>query len=191
VGLDCEWRPSSSWSGDDDHPVATLQLATREEVFVIDMQTLCSGDNTGSGTHTNPMNVNSHSDRFPVRVIETEAEAALCAALGELFTHRHIAILGFSVGVDLQKLAASFPQMPCFGRVMNVVDLAPLTRHAFPPTQRSSLQGKAWKHSQEGDLSLSKLCLVALGRRLDKTQQCSPWHERPLTNEQVCNISSF
>lgn len=35
------------------------------------------------------------------------------------------------------------------------------------------------------DLSLAKLCGVALGVRLNKTQQCSPWHVRPLTADQV------
>ena len=35
------------------------------------------------------------------------------------------------------------------------------------------------------DLSLAKLCGVALGVRLNKTQQCSSWHVRPLLPEQV------
>ena len=47
VGLDCEWQPTyyggkgpteTNPTGDNvDHPVATLQLAFRNEVFIIDM----------------------------------------------------------------------------------------------------------------------------------------------------------
>jgi ribonuclease D len=35
------------------------------------------------------------------------------------------------------------------------------------------------------DIGLSRLCGLVLGKPLDKSQQCSSWHLRPLDDEQV------
>ena len=40
--------------------------------------------------------------------------------------------VGFAVQQDLQKLSASYPYLLCFQRVMHVIDLAPLSKAAFP-----------------------------------------------------------
>ena len=40
--------------------------------------------------------------------------------------------VGFAVQQDLQKLSASYPHLLCFQRVMHVIDLAPLSKAAFP-----------------------------------------------------------
>ena len=111
VGLDCEWQPTYyggkgptevNPTGDNvDHPVATLQLAFRDQVFVIDMLSI-------SGFVTKILQVAEDStDRCATsdqstqprkgsrRTLSSE-ERALCAAIGELFSHTKIAILGRS-----------------------------------------------------------------------------------------------
>jgi hypothetical protein len=153
VGLDCEWRPSAyggSGTGDPnsamgasaDHPVATLQLAFRDEVFVIDLLGI-SGvvtsvastrniDRESSSAESTPQGIvvdgavssssssnsssssSSSGDRssgdgdgsvgsdtyiehrlLPLsRGVLSAEEGALCAAIGELFAHTKIAILG-------------------------------------------------------------------------------------------------
>ena len=137
VGLDCEWRPSAyggtgtldsnPLGGSEDHPVATLQLAFREEIFIIDMLTI-SGvvtyksyeKNNGNGINKTIIESSGSSSSDEISLKEsntretngsdllsssvpmeekhtktlTEAEGALCAALGELFAHQKIAILG-------------------------------------------------------------------------------------------------
>jgi hypothetical protein len=151
VGLDCEWRPSAyggSGTGDannttgasTDHPVATLQLAFRDEVFVIDLlgisgvvtgvaptsnidrdrssaesirqesvvdgavssssssssSSYSSGDsNSGDGQSSVSSDTFKEYRQYPLsRGILSAEEGALCAAIGELFAHTKIAILG-------------------------------------------------------------------------------------------------
>ena len=195
VGLDCEWRPTAYGVGGtdkdkdtvplgekDSYPVATLQLAFRDEVFIIDMLTLSgsammwddvhvdsnsvdgdggsNGGNSrsissvtvsGSGggsdgesgrdsniaptlttTSTTRKTAQSGISRPKIPGTLTQEEESLSSSLGELFAHQKIAILGFAVQQDLQKLSASYPHLICFQRVMHVIDLAPLSKAAFP-----------------------------------------------------------
>ena len=124
VGLDCEWRPtaygtgtsdSNILGGSEDHPVATLQLAFRDEIFIIDMLSLSGtvtnrdiengsdvineSDKTRILNDEEKMHFTSSSSSFSLSEERhthslTEAEGILCAALGELFAHQKIAILG-------------------------------------------------------------------------------------------------
>jgi hypothetical protein len=111
VGLDCEWQPTYYGGkgptelnplGDDvDHPVATLQLAFRNEVFIIDMLSI-SGIVTKIKAETEEDDSTDNSAAVdqttqsigPSRRTLTTEERALCAAVGELFSHTKIAILG-------------------------------------------------------------------------------------------------
>ena len=103
-------------------------------------------------------------------------EHALNEVLGPLFAPGGcLAVLGFSVDGDLSKLRRSFPHMPCFASVDALVDLSGLAGLAL---------GRGWRSG-----SLSKLCSLVLGKRLDKSQQCSAWHERPLVDEQLAYAS--
>jgi len=103
-------------------------------------------------------------------------EAALDAVLRPLFGPGGcLAVLGFSVDGDLAKHTHSFPHMPCFASVEALVDLSLLAGQAL---------GRGWRSG-----SLSKLSTLVLGRRLDKAQQCSAWHERPLDPAQLAYAS--
>ena len=111
VGLDCEWQPTyyggkgsteGNPLGDNvDHPVATLQLAFRNEVFIIDMLSI-SGIVTkikaeaeeDYSTDISAAIDQSTQSSGPSRKTLTSEERALCAAVGELFSHTKIAILG-------------------------------------------------------------------------------------------------
>ena len=114
VGLDCEWQPTYyggkgpteiNPTGDNvDHPVATLQLAFRDQVFVIDMLSI-SGfvtkidqveEDSSTSTDIGATSDQSTQLRKGSRRILSSEERALCAAIGELFSHTKIAILGQS-----------------------------------------------------------------------------------------------
>ena len=112
-----------------DYPVATLQLSTRAQAFIVDLQTLCNHDHNHNNDNSNSNTAassssSSSSPRSPTSTattdnyILTECEELLSTALTELFTHIKIHILGFSVSQDLRKMAASFPHMLCFQRVV-------------------------------------------------------------------------
>jgi hypothetical protein len=119
------------------------------------------------------------------------ALARLNMCLESLFRHPDILKLGFKAAPDFERLACSYPALSCFRRINNVLDTCTLAQHALPSlikTRRlraSVLYGVPLK-----GLGLSKLTSIVTGRRgLDKTQQCSAWHLRPLTPEQVtCRI---
>lgn len=127
----------------------------------------------------------SKADSRPSRRIMTPDEDSLCRALGELFSHQKVSILGFSVQQDLQKLAASYPHMLCFQRVIHVIDLAPMSKIAYPQGRAVNAFSTSDPLPRSSDLSLAKLCAISLGVQLDKTEQCSTWHIRPLTPSQV------
>jgi len=158
-GLDCEWKPSKNGRG-SDNPVATLQLAhSSGQSFLIDLQTLCQ---RGVLSPDEPL---------------TQVEAALSAALSNLFLHRGISILGFGIGQDLNKLSASFPHIPCFRLLHNVTDLHSLLSQVYDK------QTLDIRFPQIG--SLQKAVAVLMGRKLDKSEQCSDWECRPLTQAQI------
>ncbi|CAM9236532.1 unnamed protein product, partial [Sphacelaria rigidula] len=68
----------------------------------------------------------------------------------------------------------SYPHLACFRRVLGVVDLSDVARNA------ESLRGKP----SEEKSSLSRLSGLVLGKRLDKSEQCSDWGTRPLSGRQ-------
>jgi hypothetical protein len=127
----------------------------------------------------------SKADSKPSRRIMTSDEDSLCRALGELFSHQKVSILGFAVQQDLQKLAASYPHMLCFQRVIQVIDLAPMSKIAYPQGRAVNDFSTPDPLPRSSDLSLAKLCALSLGVQLDKTEQCSTWHIRPLTPSQI------
>jgi hypothetical protein len=128
---------------------------------------------------------------FPAFISSQELLVRLSACLGQLFQHPEIVKLGFKGAADFEKLACSYPEMACFRRINSVIDTCTLAQQSLPALIRtkklpaSVLQGKPLKQ-----LGLSRLCQVVLdGKGLDKAQQCSAWHLRPLTPEQVSTFA--
>ena len=152
-GLDCEWRPSHV-SG-EENPVSVLQLSSASRAFVIDLQSLLRGDIKEEDVEL------------------THIETIVSETLAKLFVDPKIRILGFGIGQDLTKLAASFPHIPCFREFNSVMDLQALSRQFYPGTSKQFMS------------SLQKAVAILLKKRLDKTEQCSEWDCRPLSASQL------
>jgi hypothetical protein len=117
--------------------------------------------------------------------------ARLNTCLESLFRHPDILKLGFKAAPDFERLACSYPALSCFRRINNVLDTCTLAQHALPALIKAKrLRASVLYGVPLKGLGLSKLTSIVTGRRgLDKTQQCSAWHLRPLTPEQVtCRI---
>ena len=104
--------------------------------------------------------------------------------------------VGFGGATDLRKLAASFPNMACFRAPRSVLDLAtwatackawernisdPITMEIPSDASRSPKKNSRRRGQSR---SLAGLVRALLGRELDKTEQCSAWIQRPLTDAQ-------
>eukprot|EP01036_Dinobryon_divergens_P023329 gene23329-31660_t len=175
VALDCEWKPSGMYDRSDDsedkkggdNPVEILQIATRHGLVIIDMQTL-------AGPTSSP------SDR-----------ALLNSCLTRILSNSRIMKLGFEIGQDLRKLMASFPELEGLQNVSNVMDVKRLAQTivrllATSPSKKQLSDSPPSPPSILTSVtSLTNLCRHLLGKSLNKSQQCSPWHIRPLTIDQV------
>jgi hypothetical protein len=103
-------------------------------------------------------------------------ELVLDQVLTLLFRSSYVHIVGFGVSQDLGRAAASYPHMRCFTEYRQVVDMSSIFRPHFPKGRPPSL---------------SALCELALGLPLDKSQQSSQWHIRPLSTDQVKLMDSL
>ena len=102
-----------------------------------------------------------------------QKEISLSNALSRIFVNNEIRIVGFGVNSDLEKLAGSYPHIKAFHLFTSVIDLASISRVIYPKQPKGTIN------------SLQKLCAFLLNKRLDKTEQCSPWHLRPLSDDQI------
>jgi hypothetical protein len=127
VGIDCEWQPYKK--GMPKSPVALLQVATRQQVFVVDLLALCrqqgqqahshslsatsgtsSKTNGGAGVMTTGSSSGSSQDDYCDGLPSlTAGEAALSGFLRQLLGHSDIRVVGFGLQGDLQGLAKSYP----------------------------------------------------------------------------------
>jgi hypothetical protein len=144
-GIDCEWKPGTAFGM--ENPVSTLQLSTRRQTFLVDLQTISQA----------PMDLQNQ----------------LNTVLSKLFWSRHLHVVGYGVLHDIGKLAASFPQMTCFSRYRSVIDLQSVASTVYPKATRDLMS------------SLQKITAQLLQKRLDKTEQCSDWTTRPLSQDQL------
>jgi hypothetical protein len=141
--------------GDDGPGVALLQLSSTSNVLLLDI---------------------------PALTATSEGCDALRATVGKLFSGSLsiLYVVGFSCKEDFSRLRAS-PSLPGkFG-----------SKHWFPI--HSKLKAKDLSHfisethnlgSRGSPLGLSAACEHFLGKALDKSEQCSDWSLRPLTDEQ-------
>lgn len=157
--VELSWGLDCEWKPSRDrgreYPVATLQLSSLKRAFVIDLQQLCQ-----PGVKDGD-------------IVMTENEKKLNGILQKLFTEPCIPIIGFGVGGDITKLAVSFPHLPCFQLIHAVVDLDAVFHNCFPPSRNRDLR------------SLQRSVKFLLQKFLDKTEQCSNWQQRPLSDAQI------
>ena len=180
VGLDAEWRPHKH------SPVALLQVATRREAFLVDVASLMRRDEGG--------NRYDRYDRYD------ENAEAFDAFLRDLLDAPDVVRLGFGFEYDLSRLRRGYAgrlsslerrreenandedtdkcRVNKFGETghalgTRVVDVKALALCAFPDKRKLTRVG------------LATLVASVLGAYVDKTEQCSDWERRPLTNDQV------
>ena len=161
VGIDAEWRPQSG------SPVALLQIATRREAFLVDTLALC-GD--AENPRENPREAS----------LNAEKAASLNRFLADLFARRDVVKLGFGLEHDFSRLHRSFPgSLTCVANPARVcrsagfVDVRALCALAFPEKRKLRKAG------------LAVTVASVLGAYVDKTEQCSDWARRPLTQSQT------
>ncbi|TYZ67964.1 hypothetical protein PybrP1_011872 [[Pythium] brassicae (nom. inval.)] len=94
------------------------------------------------------------------------------AALADIFLSKRVLKLGQGFYHDLQELALSYPSATCFHVAKRVVELNDIS---------VALLGGGGHLP----LSLQKLVLLYLDRKLTKTQQTSNWNRRPLAPSQL------
>ncbi|KAI8477134.1 MAG: hypothetical protein J3K34DRAFT_498662 [Monoraphidium minutum] len=182
VGLDVEWQPFGR--GEPHTPAALLQLALRDDAFLLDLPALCRRSPLQRGLQP--------SEGGPA------TEAALSALLADLFGSADIIKVGFYLKQDLQRVRESYPWLPVFapaegggggakssgggaessgggggGAPLEMhVDLIELVRAALP------------RMGTLGGVSLTRLAAQLLGAPLDKRPQLSDWGARPLSGGQ-------
>ena len=173
VGIDAEWVPKSG------SPVALLQLATRTNAFLIDMLTICGGGDRDLSTAT-------ELNRF----------------LTDLFTRQDIVKLGFGLEHDFSKLRKSYQGMTCVEDVEYVADCVDTEKDI--DTEPSTVKSTKSICNTAGFVDIRTAALLAfpekrklgkvglattvssiLGCYVDKTEQCSDWSLRPLSETQT------
>lgn len=94
--------------------------------------------------------------------------------------------VGFGILRDIERLRESFPLSIHYGVVNYVVDLR--EQKCISSLLQSSgvaMQDQELDDVLNGNISLSNLLTMLLGRRLDKTMQTSDWEARPLSEQQI------
>jgi hypothetical protein len=197
------------------------QLALRDRVFLFDLLALCRPSHLGRGGQP-PRPQQPQLQRRPgehppqqtqqqqqgeqqqERQGTPETEAALSSLLADVAASPSIAVVGFCLRQDLERVHESYPWLPLFaprtrgpgggagggGAAAEAGAAggggvgsggAPLALHVdLPALARALLPPMAGL----AGASLSRLCRALLGAPLDKGMQCSDWGARPLSAEQ-------
>jgi hypothetical protein len=161
LGLDCEWKPG------DNTPVSLFQVATRENVYLLDvfafmMEEEEDVDDGAKGKGT--------------------AEA-FDAFLKLLFENEKIIKLGFGFDYDIKRLRMSYASLEetlsMDRRKKGWIDVREL---AYAADAVSSHNKRKYKHQKR--VGLAALTRDVLKCNLDKKCQVSDWSARPLSDPQ-------
>ena len=154
TGLDAEHRPCSNILTKES--ISLLQLATRDKVFVLDMNALRTALSAGDWAELN----------------------------SRYFCNPAVTILGYGLSGDLQLIARSLPEH--FPRLLDtaqgVLELELLDRRLCSASEGFLLTKP---HALDDQRGLNGLVESLFGRPLDKRHQVSYWDRRPLTEAQV------
>ncbi|KAG8565233.1 hypothetical protein GDO81_012763 [Engystomops pustulosus] len=168
VGVDMEWRPSFGGLGKPN--VSLIQLAVREEVFLLDVlqgNLLRSSDSGGS--------------------------SELVTFIKDLFSSSKIKKLGYGMVGDFQSLDATDARFRGL-ELHNVFDLCEvhkqIQRSRSRPRVSSGRVDVLEDTSKDNGIrqpekGLSLLVKDVLGKPLDKKEQLSNWDKRPLREDQI------
>ncbi|XP_030086900.2 exonuclease mut-7 homolog isoform X3 [Serinus canaria] len=171
IGVDMEWKPSFGMVGKPR--VALLQLALKDEVFLLDLPRL-------------------------LEQAEAEGEKEkLPHFIQMLYSDAAITKLGYGMSGDLSSLAATCSALKDTEKQMQgVVDLLAVDKQLQWGKDSRKVDGLSPEHSHEErgvrqrEKGLSLLVQHVLGKPLDKTEQLSNWEKRPLREEQILYAAS-
>ena len=173
IGLDCEWKPERRG---EKNPVSLLQIAVNDQIFLIDMLALSLSPNI-SYSNTSDTVMPYHLPKARYFVLKyMESRFMLDVILRFLFRYEHTLIIGLGITSDLTKLPhQSYPNMTAFQHFPSCLDISKLM---------VSMNNSLFSSMKNGR-GLSSLSNEILGFHLNKSQQCSAWHERPFTLSQI------
>lgn len=158
VALDCEWKPSYLRKKDDN-----VELESVEEEQPVELLQL----STRYGVFLFD---------FPKLIADKSPSIPL---LQEIFASENILKLGFHIGTDLQRIAVALTNHSSDATPSN-------NHHLFKSTLDIQVLSRVLEYHRIPKMtSLESICKTILRKRLDKSQQCSPWHERPWDEEQL------
>ena len=157
LGLDCEWKPG------DNTPVSLFQVATRENVYLLDVFAFMM--DTGGGGE------------------EKGTAEAFDAFLKLLFENETLIKLGFGFDYDIKRLRMSYASLEetlsMDRRKKGWIDVREL---AYTADAVSSHNKRKYKHQKR--VGLAALTRDILKCNLDKKCQVSDWSQRPLSDPQ-------
>ncbi|KAM6243813.1 exonuclease mut-7 homolog isoform 6-T6 [Porphyrio hochstetteri] len=171
VGIDMEWKPSFGMVGKPR--VSLLQLALKDEVFLLDLPRLLEQAET-----------EGQKEKLPHFIKMLYSDAAITK-------------LGYGMLGDLNSLAATCSALKdTEEQAQGVVDLLRVDKQLQKssidwkkgvqkvnvPSPEQSYENRGFKQPEKG---LSLLVQHVLGKPLDKTEQLSNWEKRPLREEQI------
>ncbi|XP_056360836.1 exonuclease mut-7 homolog isoform X1 [Oenanthe melanoleuca] len=164
VGVDMEWKPSFGMVGKPR--VALLQLALKDEVFLLDLPQLLE-----------QAEAEGEKEKLP-RFIQM------------LYSDSAITKLGYGMSGDLSSLAATCSPLKDMEKQMQgVVDLLAVDKQLQWGKDGRKVDGLSPEHRHQ-EKGLSLLVQHVLGKPLDKTEQLSNWEKRPLREEQILYAAS-
>ncbi|NXP23283.1 MUT7 Exonuclease, partial [Scytalopus superciliaris] len=162
VGIDMEWKPSFGTVGKPR--VALLQIAVKDEVFLLDLPRLLE-----------QAEVEGEKEKLP-RFIQM------------LYSDPAITKLGYGMAGDLSSLAATCSALKDTEKQQHsVVDLLTVDKQVDGLSPEHSHEERGVRQPEKG---LSLLVQHVLGKPLDKTEQLSNWEKRPLREEQILYAAS-
>ncbi|NXP53003.1 MUT7 Exonuclease, partial [Heliornis fulica] len=162
VGIDMEWKPSFGMVGKPR--VSLLQIALKDEVFLLDLPRLLEQAET-----------ESQKEKLPQFIKMLYSDAAITK-------------LGYGMSGDLNSLAATWSALKDTNeQARGVVDLLSVDKQVDVPSPEQNYEDRGFRQPEKG---LSLLVQHVLGKPLDKTEQLSNWERRPLREEQILYAAS-
>jgi uncharacterized protein with PIN domain len=172
VAVDAEWKPDLM--AGSSNPPTLLQLASAETIWLICLQSLlvpCAPD---------------ASDAPADAPLPSGAELELVDSLALVLGSPHAQLIGFGFETDLSKLHGAYGgRHGCFAHATHVIDLKDACALGAEAEASESGGGGARRVVARAAGSLAVQLHRWAGLRLDKTEQCSDWSQRPLTSAQL------
>jgi hypothetical protein len=167
--------------------------------FVLSVRALAQTNHIiiGIDAEWRPSISKQHKDIYPVSIIQLSfleqifiidlqtlhVDSGLMTILNDslhILEMGSIKLLGLGISYDLKRIIESYPSLTCFQKISNTVDLQEIYNLKY---------GKINTNKKNIVQGLSSISKQLFGLSVDKTEQTSSWHVRPLRNEQLVYAS--